>query len=137
MYDNKKKKNLFYIIIGCCLCICGCCTNSNRIASADDADIIAGNSRAAGQLEATIAALDGTVNSSRERIADIIETGRSITDGLDRLEYLFGQYESEVGRLLGEIDRIRSEIEIQSKSNNGGGNNSGVIRGDPDSTADP
>lgn len=103
----------------------GCCTAGST--RADAADIISGNSRAAGKLEATISALDGTVNSSRERIARIIKTSRNITDGVDRIEYLFKQYESEVDRLLNEIDAIRNKAGIQSKNNMDRGGNSGDV----------
>ena len=82
---------------------------------------------AAGKLEATISALDGTVNSSRERIEHIIKTSRNIADGIERLEYLFKQYASEVNRLLNEVDAIRNKAEIQSKNNMDCGSNSGNI----------
>ena len=112
-----EKKIVMYLFIGVYLfMLAGCCT-CGRI-NADTKDIIAGNSRATGKLEATITALDGTVTSSRERIANIIETSRGIADGIERVEYLFNEYESEVERLLDEIDRIRNEAEIQGENNN-------------------
>ncbi len=92
-----------------------CCTNRNVADNASD--VIDRNSHAAGQLEATVAALDTTVSSSRERIENIISTSRNIADGIERVEYLFGQYENEVDRLLNEIDGIRSKIEIESENN--------------------
>ena len=120
---NYEKKIVRYLFIGVCLFMfAGCCT-CGRI-NADTKDIIAGNSRATGKLEATITALDGTVTNSRERIANIIETSRGITDGVERVEYLFNEYESEVERLLDEIDRIRNEAEIQGEDNNDSGDNS-------------
>ena len=125
---NHAEKGIFYVIFVCLFVVLlttGCCTASST--RADAADIISGNSRAAGKLEATISALDGTVNNSRERIARIIKTSRNITDGVDRIEYLFGQYEAEVDRLLNEIDTIRNKAEIQSKNNfDCDGNSSGV-----------
>lgn len=81
------------------------------ITACKSTDVIGGNTYATGRLEATIAELDRTVASSRKRIENIIGTGRNIEDGIERLEYLFEQYESEVGRLLSEIDRIRNETE--------------------------
>ena len=92
-----------------------CCTNRNIADNA--ADVINRNSHAAGQLEATVAALDTTVSSSRERIENIIATSRNIADGIERVEYLFGQYENEIDRLLNEIDGIRSEIEVEGENN--------------------
>lgn len=82
-----------------------------------DADIVAGNSRAVGQLEATVASLDRTIADSRERIAAVIDTSRSIADGISRLEYLFGCYEREVIELQREIDSIRNEAQGAMEGN--------------------
>ena len=125
-FNYAKKGILCFIFTSLfVILLAGCCTvGSTR---ADAADIISGNSRTAGKLEATISALDGTVNSSRERIARIIKTSRNITDVIERIEYLFQQYESEVDRLLNEIDAIRNKAEIQSKNNMDRGGNSGNV----------
>lgn len=133
---NYAKKGVLYFIFTSLFVIllAGCCTAGST--RADAADIISGNSRAAGKLEATISALDGTVNRSRKRIANVIETSRGITDGVDRIEYLFKQYESEVDRLLNEIDAIRNKVEIQSKNNMGRGGNSGDVYNSADCLAD-
>ena len=64
-----------------------------------------------------------------ERIANILKTSRGIADGIERIEYLFGKYESEVKRLLSEIDRIRIEAENTSENNNVGSSTSN-FRGD-------
>lgn len=85
-----------------------------------DSDIVSRDSQAVGRLEGTVTELDRTVNDSRERIGNIIETSRGIEDGIERLEYLFNEYEREVERLLDEIDRIRTEVESQSKTDNDG-----------------
>ena len=124
---NYAKKGCLYFIFTSLFVVllAGCCTASST--RADAADIISGNSRAAGKLEATISALDGTVNSSRERIEQIIKTSRNIADGIERLVYLFKQYASEVNRLLNEVDAIRNKAEIQSKNNMDCGSNSGNI----------
>lgn len=110
-----EKKSIVFIIIAACLffLFSGCCTTNTK---SDVADTIERNSYTVGQLEATVAALDGTVTSSRERIENIIGTSRSIGNGIDRITYLFEQYESEVDRLLYEIDEIRRKIEVQSKT---------------------
>lgn len=114
---NYEKKIFIFVTVSCVFSIfSGCCT-CGRI-KADDTDIIAGNSYATGQLEATITALDGTVNDSRLRIANVIETSRGIAGGIERVEYLFGQYESEVERILKEIERIRKEIETPGETDN-------------------
>lgn len=110
-----EKKSIVFIIIAACLffLFSSCCTTNIK---SDVADTIERNSYTVGQLEATVAALDGTVTSSRERIENIIGTSRSIENGIDRITYLFEQYESEVDRLLYEIDEIRRKIEVQSKT---------------------
>lgn len=76
-----------------------------------DGDVVAGNSRAVGQLEATVEALDRTTASSRERISAVIDSSRSIEDGIGRLEFLFRCYEREVIELQRAIDNIRAEAE--------------------------
>ena len=82
-----------------------CATTSIR-----DADIIAGNSSTIGRTQETVDSLDRTITDSRERVGDIIERSRKITDSISRLEYLFNCYESEVGRLLDEITKIRNQV---------------------------
>lgn len=118
--ESKHEKILcicfFALLIVCLTVLFTNCKSTGNI-DTDTANIIDGNSRASGQLEATIAQLDGTVNDSRNRITNIIETSRNIEDGIGRLEYLFDEYESEVYRILDEIDRIRTEIKVQSENN--------------------
>ena len=122
-FDYAKKNIIsFCFLFVFAVLFSGCCTCGKL--RADAQTVVSGNSRATGKLEATITALDGTVTNSRERIANIIETSRGITDGVERVEYLFNEYESEVERLLDEIDRIRNEAEIQGKDNNDSGDNS-------------
>lgn len=111
----------------------GCCTCGKL--GADAANVVSGNSHAVGRLEATVAALDGTVADSRARIASIIKTSRNIADGVERIEFLFCQYESEIERILREIDRIRNETEIQSENYNNSGGGSDSISGSPGRSA--
>lgn len=116
MRSSKIEKISIFILCFSLFVLSGCCS-SGRV-SADDAVIISGNSYSVGNLEATITALDGAVSDSRERIANVIETSRSITDGIERVEYLFNEYESEVNRLLNDIDRIRIETQKSSEDHN-------------------
>lgn len=102
----------FFILL-CSVLFGGCATA--RL-SGDDAGIVSANSRAVGQLEATVTELDRTITDSRERIGIVARAGERIKDGIDRLEYLFGEYEQEVGRLLDEIDRIRNEAESEGEA---------------------
>lgn len=128
---NYAKRTIFSFsaVLVCSALLSGCCTCGKL--GADAAGIVSGNSLAAGRLEATVKALDGAVAGSRERIAGIIETSRGIADGVERLEYLFGQYESEVGRILAEVDRIRDEAQIQSESDSNGGGSPDAFCGSP------
>lgn len=123
----------FIFLFGFCVFFSGCCT-CGKLRS-DTTGTVSGNSYAAGRLEATVSALDGTVADSRERIANIIKTSRGITDGVERVEYLFTQYESEVERILDEIDRIRDEAQIPAEDNNSGGNNTSAGGGGPGSAS--
>lgn len=113
MRSIKIEKIGIFILCFSLFVLSGCCS-SGRV-STDDTVIIAGNSYSVGKLEATITALDGAVSDSRERIANVIETSRCITDGVERVEYLFNEYESEVNRLLNDIDRIRIETQKSSE----------------------
>lgn len=113
MRSIKIEKISIFILCFSLFVLSGCCS-SGRV-SADDTVIISGNSYSVGNLEATITALDGAVSDSKERIANVIETSRSITDGIERVEYLFNEYESEVNRLLNDIDRIRIETQKSSE----------------------
>lgn len=109
------------------LCFCLFCTGC-RSTEFWHTDIVEGNSRTAGKLEATVEALDTAASSSRERVGKLIETSRSIEDGIEKLEYLFTGYEREVERLQCDIERIRKEAGDQSEDNNGSG--SGTDNGD-------
>lgn len=123
----------FVFLFGVSVLFSGCCTCGKL--RADTTSVVSGNSLAAGRLEATVTALDGTVADSRERIANIIKTSRGITDGVERAEYLFEQYESEVERILDEIDRIRNEAQIPAEDNNSSGGNTSAGSGGPGSAS--
>lgn len=111
----------FVFLFGFCVILSSCCT-CGKLRTVTTG-VVSGSSLAVGRLEATVAALDGTVADSREQIANIIKTSRGITDGVERVEYLFTQYESEVERILYEIDRIRDEAQIPAEDNNAGSGN--------------
>lgn len=72
--------------------------------------LVTGDIRAAGQLEATVSALDRTVVNSRERVRGIVSASRDVENGIERLEYLFRCYAQEVERILYEIGTVRDEI---------------------------
>lgn len=106
-YEKKKLSNFLfcYIIVFVTCFFTGCST----LKTIDNTDAVVGNQVAATKLEDTIGELDRASTRSRERLEIIIRDSRKIEDGLSRLEYLFDSYESEVNRLLDEIDRIRRE----------------------------
>lgn len=137
MRGNNERKGMLMLIgilVVCIVILAGCCTcRRNR---QDTTDIIAGNSHATGKLEATVAELDRATADSRERITNIIETSRGITDGVERVEYLFGQYEREVERLLNEVDRIRKEAENKGENNIGRSGTVTVFYRNPGFSAD-
>lgn len=90
----------------------GCASTKTR----DDSGVIEQTSRAAGQLEKTVDYLDRTADDCRKRITDAVEYSKGITDGIERFEYLFNQYEQTVNELLNEIDYIRNEIKTGEES---------------------
>ena len=91
----------------CAVALSGCCSCPRG----DAREPVGGDSFAAGRLAATVEALDRTAADSRARIAGIVEESRGIEGGIERLEFLFGEYEHEVARILGEVDRIRGEAQ--------------------------
>ena len=104
-YEKKKLSIFLFCYIGVfvtCL-FTGCST----LKTIDNTDAVIRNQVAATKLEDTIGELDRTSTRSRERLEIVIRDSQKIEDGLSRLEYLFDSYESEVNRLLEEIDRIR------------------------------
>lgn len=123
----------FVFLFGVSVLFSGCCTCGKL--RADAQTVVSGNSLAVGWLEATVTALDGTVADSRERIANIIKTSRGITDGVERVEFLFEQYESEVERILGEIERIRDEAQNPGENNISGSSDSIIVHSGEDNSA--
>ena len=106
----------------CLVAACSSC-HSSRAANQPpgNTELVIANQRAASRVEATIDYLESTAKASHERIGAITETSATIADAVDRLEYLFGQYESEVTRLLTEIDALRDQLEEARATDSGGG----------------
>ena len=102
-----------------CVCAGGCATtksHSGRVRESDSYFI--------GKLETTIERFD-------EGIAEAVERSRGIENELERVDYLFGQYESAVGRLRDEVNTLRREIEVLEK-----GVHDGVRRPNGDAVSD-
>ena len=89
-----------------------------------DTELVIANQRAVSYLEAAVDYLEGTASRSHERIGEITETGATIADAVDRLEFLFGCYESEVDQLLREIDQLRADLEEARATYPSGGDSS-------------
>lgn len=106
--SNYEKKKLS-IFLFCCIGIVVACifTGCSTLKTIDNTDAVIRNQIATTKLEDAIGELDRTSTRSRERLEIVIRDSRKIEDGLSRLEFLFDSYESEVNRLLEEIDRIR------------------------------
>ena len=106
--SNYEKKKLS-IFLFCCIGIVVACifTGCSTLKTIDNTDAVIRNQVAATKLEDAIGELDRTSTRSRERLEIVIRDSQKIEDGLSKLEFLFDSYESEVNRLLEEIDRIR------------------------------
>ena len=121
MIRSNYEKKKFIIFLFYCIGVFVTCifTGCSTLKTIDNTDVVVGNQVAATKLEDTIGELDRASTRSRERLEIVIRDSRKIEDGLSRLEFLFNSYESEVNRLLEEIDRIRREAaENQRKVKN-------------------
>lgn len=109
MVRSNYEKKKFIIFLFCCIGVFVTCllTGCSTLKTIDNTDAVIGNQVAATKLEDAIGELDRTSTRSRERLEIVIRDSQKIEDGLSRLEFLFDSYESEVNRLLEEIDRIR------------------------------
>ena len=106
--------------------LCGAGCQSARL-QGDTGEVVAGNARAAGRLEATVRSLDDTIGDSRERLEIVARASERIAGGVDRAEFLFSEYEQEVGRLLDEIDRIRTEAQAEAEADPPGAGTDGPV----------
>ena len=109
MVRSNYEKKKFIIFLFCCIGVFVTCllTGCSTLKTIDNTDAVIGNQVTATKLEDAIGELDRTSTRSRERLEIVIRDSQKIEDGLSRLEFLFDSYESEVNRLLEEIDRIR------------------------------
>jgi methyl-accepting chemotaxis protein len=62
------------------------------------------------EIDRTSSRIGDITENSSARLDDIRRRSSEITDTIDRVIYLFSEYESEVQRLLSELEGIRSEI---------------------------
>ena len=91
----------------------GCATTGLQ---GEDTELVAANSRNIGRIESTVSSLERTVESSTERLEIVARASERIKDSGERLDYLFSEYEREVGRLLDEIDSLRAREEAYKEA---------------------
>ena len=120
---HETATTIFLCAIVSALLLAGCaaCHSARGEQPPSDTELIIANQRAASHLEAAVDYLEGTASRSHERIGEITETSATIADAVDRLEFLFGCYESEVDQLLREIDQLRADLEEARASYPSGG----------------
>ena len=106
------KKNIFIIsFIILSFIFIGCCTTRTT------ADTIATNQRAIGRLESTAETIDGIINSSADRIRDVTERSKQMEDAVDRIIYLFGEYDKENRRIIDQLVEERDILKSYIKDN--------------------
>ncbi|MBO7123279.1 MAG: hypothetical protein J6V90_08375 [Treponema sp.] len=101
-----------------CLCIGGCATTKSHSGGVRES-----SSFIVGKLE-------GSVEDFDRGIARAVERSRSIEDELERLDYLFGQYEQTALRLRDQVDSLRAEIERLEKIRDDSGFASASVHSD-------
>lgn len=100
------------------ICLGGCATTKSHI----------GRTRESSSF--IVGKLEGSVESFDRGIARAVERSRGIEDELERLDYLFGQYEQVAIRLRDEVDSLRAEIERLEKVRDDSGDTSPSVHSD-------
>lgn len=114
MMKNEKKFFLACTYALLPVLFTGCATVNGL--SGEDAELVAANSRNIGRIESTAEALGDTISDSRERLEIVRRASERIGEAGERLDYLFTEYEREVGRLLDEIDSLRAREEAYKEA---------------------
>lgn len=121
MNENIKQHLLWFFMVTCIVMLVllsmlctGCATVGGL--SGEDTELVAANSRNLGRIESTVSSLERTVESSTERLEIVERASERIKDSGERLDYLFSEYEREVGRLLDEIDSLRAREEAYKEA---------------------
>ena len=105
-------KKFFIVFVAICtsLLFVGCKTTEHT----DIGSIRESSSYILGELEASVDAFDRGVGRA-------IERSKSITDEVDRLDYLFGEYERAALQLREDLRKAKAELEkIQNIYDNSG-----------------
>lgn len=98
------------------ICIFGGCSTT-RITT-DPGDIRQSNAYIIGELTQSVDEFDRGLGEATEK-------SRNITDAIDRVDYLFQQYEQKAIRFRNEVDTLRERLQKEEQDyNNGNSNNS-------------
>jgi len=131
---NELKKTIVSVIIRGVICgllitaashlFAGCAT-TRGVAG----DLGQSNSYIAGKLEASVEGFD-------RGIGEAVERSRRIEDDIERLVYLFDEYEQAALGLRDEVERLRREVEMAQEAGGYGGGIGVPVRGGEGGDAD-
>lgn len=112
-----KKVTVLFITVFLSMLFAGCKSTEHT----DIGNIRESSSYILGELAASVDAFDRGVEGA-------IERSKSITDEVDRLDYLFGEYEQAALRLREDLRKAKAELEkIQNIYDSS--DNDGVVNG--------
>ena len=106
------------VVSAFCASLGGCATTKSHNGRVRESD-----SYFVGKLETSIENFD-------RGIGEAVERSRGIESELERVDYLFGQYERLVGGLRDEVNSLRDEIERLEKVRDGGGDSRASVSRD-------
>ena len=106
------------VVSAFCAGLGGCATTKSHPRGVRESD-----SYFVGKLESSIESFD-------RGIGEAVERSRRIEDELERVDYLFGQYERLVGGLRDEVNSLRAEIERMEKVRDGSGDSCASVSRD-------
>ena len=106
------------VVAAFCAGLGGCATTKSHPRGVRESD-----SYFVGKLESSIENFD-------RGIGEAVERSRGIESELERIDYLFGQYERLVGGLRDEVNSLRDEIERLEKVRDGSGSAGSSVSSD-------
>lgn len=110
-----------FVILIVLVCIFGGCSTTR--VTTDPGDIRQSNAYIIGELTQSVDEFDRGLGEATEK-------SRNITDAVDRVDYLFQQYEQEAVRLRNEVDTLRERLQKEEQGhNNRDANNSAACLG--------
>lgn len=114
------------IVIVVLICLFGGCSTT-RITT-DPGDIRQSNAYIIGELTQSVDEFDRGLGEATEK-------SRNITDAIDRVDYLFQQYEQKAIRFRNEVDTLRERLQKEEQDyNNRNSNNSAAYIDDNSDT---